>query len=208
MATTAFKLVGDWKKLQKAFDPRVFQAKNKKHIERATKINGLLAVRTARETMADPSLYKENAPLTIAIKGSTKPLIDDGDLRKAITHKVVDTFTVFVGVLRTHAFSNIAEKLHEGVVIPVSRKMRNMFRLLWLKYQLSLRGKESELKLTGRAEDLWEDYKGPWYRIRKPNIVIKARRFFKFAFENPELLKKVEENWILAIARTLRELAR
>jgi len=208
MATTAFKMTGDWKKLQKAFDPRVFQAKNKRHIERATELNGLLGVRTVRKTMDDPSLYKENAPLTVAIKRSTKPLIDDGDLRKAITHKAVDAFTVFVGVLRTHAFSNIAEKLHEGVVIPVSRKMRNMFRLLWLKYQLFLRGKDAELKLTGRAEDLWEDYKGPWYRIRKPKIVIKPRRFFKFAFDDPELQKKAKENWDLAIARTLRELAR
>jgi len=208
MATTAFKMTGDWKKLQKAFDPRVFQAKNKRHIERATKLNGLLGERIVRKTMDDPSLYKENAPLTIAIKGSTKPLIDDADLRKAIKHEVVDAFTVFVGVLRTHTFSNIAEKLHEGVVIPVSRKMRNMFRLLWLKYQLSSRGKGAELKLTGRAEDLWEDYKGPWYRIRKPNIVIRPRRFFKFAFDDPELQKKAKENWVLAIARTLRELAR
>lgn len=39
-----------------------------------------------KETI-DKGRFKSNAPATIARKGSSRPLIDDGDMRRAITHK-------------------------------------------------------------------------------------------------------------------------
>lgn len=81
--------------------------------------------------------------LTIRTKGSSKPLIDYGDLLNSITYQVnKDRLWVFVGVLRTARskrpdsphetyLANIARVHEEGAVIPVTPKMRRFFFARW-----------------------------------------------------------------------------
>jgi hypothetical protein len=52
---------------------------------------GMLGQNVVREWFVDPNNnWPENSPKTIAAKGSDKPLIDEGELRKAITYVVGD----------------------------------------------------------------------------------------------------------------------
>lgn len=51
---------------------------------------GLIAENAAKRWFTDPSNgWAPNAPATIARKGSSKPLIDTGEMRRSITHVVV-----------------------------------------------------------------------------------------------------------------------
>lgn len=51
------------------------------------KLAGTLGANAAKGWFRDPrNNWKENAPSTIAAKGSDRPLIEDGDLRRSITH--------------------------------------------------------------------------------------------------------------------------
>lgn len=202
MARTAFKKTGKWKQLRRALDPRVFERTSRHHIRRATGINALLAVKTIRDVIGKGDV-KPNAELSVAIKGAGKrPLVDSGDMRQAVTHKMIDDFTAFVGVLKTSGMYNIAYTVHERVVIPVTKKMRAMFYYLWLK------GHRPEIKLTGRAAELWERFKGPWRKLDKPAIINPKRPFFEIAFDDPSLHKHVQRNWEQAVMKTLRELVR
>lgn len=75
----------------------------------------------------------ENSPLTILTKGSSKPLVDRGDLRQGISEETavkprgVDGA---VGVLRSKRSSdgqklwNVAAALHEGYTVRVTPKVR------------------------------------------------------------------------------------
>jgi len=74
-----------------------------------------------------------NSPLTILIKGSSKPLVDRGDLRQSINLRTEITREKVhggVGVLRTKRSKdgkvlwNLAIALHEGFVIKVTPKVR------------------------------------------------------------------------------------
>lgn len=74
-----------------------------------------------------------NSPLTILIKGSSRPLVDKSDLRSSINFRTHDqSGMVFggVGVLRTRTTKDgkklfsIATALHEGFTIRVTPKVR------------------------------------------------------------------------------------
>lgn len=63
------------------------QVKQKAYLEKA----GIVAENAARRWFENPENgWPPNAPATIAAKGSDKPLIDTGEMRKAITHIVVE----------------------------------------------------------------------------------------------------------------------
>ena len=74
-----------------------------------------------------------NAPLTTLIKGSSRPLVDRGDLRNSITTEVVGRGREVhgaVGVLRRRRakrgrrMTDVATALHEGFVVRVTPKVR------------------------------------------------------------------------------------
>jgi len=205
MAKTAFKKTGRWAQLKRAWDPRTYERVSRRHIRKATSINAMLAVRSIRYMIGKGDLAP-NAPLTIAIKGAGKrPLVDTGDLRQAVTHKVINDFVAFAGVLMTDDKYNIAVTLHDGAEIGVTEAMRTMFWVLWLKST-----HRPDLKLEGRAAELYKRFKGPWYPLsaKTTAIIIPARPFVRYAFADPELHRHAKANWQRAINATFRELAK
>lgn len=48
---------------------------------------GAVAVQTTRKTIADSALYRPNSAITIARKGSSKPLIQSGTLIQTVNYK-------------------------------------------------------------------------------------------------------------------------
>lgn len=72
-----------------------------------------------------------NSPLTILAKGSSRPLVDRGDLRQSIEatyHETPGQLVGGVGVARSasgkNGHVNVAAVLHEGTVITVTDKVR------------------------------------------------------------------------------------
>jgi len=203
---TEWKKTGDWGKLSRAFRKHQFSSAMRKHIRRATELNGLLGVRTIRKVIQAGN-FKPNKPLTTAIKGSTKPLVDNSSsLFQAIGQKIVDDKTVFVGVLKTDRFYNVGVALHEGTEITVTQRMRNLFYVLW---KVSI-GDWQPSKLSGRAAELWERMPGGWERLKPntPAIVIPSRPFVKAAFDLPDLRKKARKNWEAAVNAAMREITK
>ncbi len=97
------RLVGDWAKC-KAFLESLddnFKRAYKTGLNRV----GLAAVKALKKGMTEGApggqKYVPNHPFTVARKGSSKPLINHGDLRNSITSRVIGGASVFVGVLRT-----------------------------------------------------------------------------------------------------------
>jgi len=202
MAVTGFKPDRGWARFSKAIDPRIFKSKSLHHLRRASAQIGVAGESVTRKNLESGS-YEANAPLTIAIKRSSLQLADRGALKKAITSKVIDPLTVFLGVLRTDRRYNIALTIHDGSEIKVTQRMRTMFHYLWLKSH------DPTVKLTGRALDLWDRFKGLWHKISLSTsvIVIPARPFMVSTFRDPALKKLAVTLWTRAINLTLRELA-
>jgi len=154
--------------------------------------------------------YTPNASLTTAIKGSTKPLVDHADIWKAITTSRVDPNTVFVGVLNTalgpdgKRLVNITAVIHDGFAIPVTKKMRGLFHVLWL----ATTGKMDPAQLTGRAAEIYSRLNGRAVIQRlKPStttIVIPKRPFIRDVFEDQAVRAAVMKYWEDAYDRAVR----
>lgn len=150
--------------------------------------------------------FAKNAALTQAIKGSNKPLVDDGTLFQGITSKVIDDFTVFAGVLRTDKNFNVAAAVHEGAQVKVTPAMRRMFFMLW---KASTGGIDPG-QLTGRAKELFGRMQEGWLPLTSSAsvIVIPPRRWVEVAFRNTQMTKLVRQNWERAMVVTFGERAR
>ncbi len=70
--------------------------------EKATKKNASFAAEQVRRNIRDQVFdWEPLQAATIARKGSSKMLIDKGDLLNSITFKAINPYSAFVGVLRT-----------------------------------------------------------------------------------------------------------
>lgn len=204
MPKTRIRLTGDWNKLEHALKPGTMNKAIKRRMRIATRLNGALAVRMIRQTIRGGG-FQSNAALTTFIKSSSKPLVDKGDLFQAVTSRVIDDTTIFVGILKTSEEFNIAMALHEGATIRVTDAMRGMFFALW-------KASEGELppgELGGRARALWERQEGGWLPLKSSTtrIITPGRPFMRQAFKQNRLKQQAKKNWQQALQQAMRDLA-
>ena len=180
-------------------DAKSFSARLKRNVRRATALNALAAAKKMRQVIQAGGL-KANAPLTMALKGSAKPLVAGGDLFQSITVQQINEDEQFVGVLRTEGDFNLVAVLHEGATIPVTPAMRWMFLLL----AKASEGKMDPSKLEGRASELFAQFQG-WKPLAAGTtaIVIPERPFVRITFEAPDLIALCKANWMAACQAAL-----
>lgn len=126
------KLKGQWKEVKNLFNARGFSSRLKAEQTRYLEAIGIALQGLMIQIIVTDKPFKENSALTVALKGSSTPLVNDGDLVGAITHLVAGK-VVFIGVLRGSDSINIAEILHDGAKIKVSKAMRGFFYALHKK---------------------------------------------------------------------------
>jgi hypothetical protein len=201
MAKKAVTFTKSWEDMSAKVIAGKFDPVLKKHFRRATIHNALLVRKAIRGNIKKGG-HTANRPLTVAIKGSDKPLVDKGQLFGAITSKLISDFTAEVGVKMGDPTANIAVTLHEGTTIKVTPAMRGLFMLLARASQ----GKA--VSLSGRAEQLFSRYKD-WKPLRPGTtaIVIRPRPFMREAIEDPMVTGLVYDNWQEALNAAAKEAA-
>lgn len=195
----------NFSRYRRALDKAALQPILEKHVASRTKLIGLHAEKLVRKLIKASGVPPPNAALTAFIKGSSKPLVDHGQVFQSVTSQQQAWNQIFVGILRKDKNYNIAEALHDGKDIPVTDKMRTMFFYLWL----ASTGRYDPAKLTGRAAELW--LRRPalgWFPLKEDTRIIKipARPFIKQVFEGPELRGLAEKHWANAVREALFEL--
>jgi hypothetical protein len=195
-----------FEKWAKMLMPQSYDRHFRAHIPRATGQNALFFAAGLRKTIQSSKGLTPNAPLTQAIKGADKPLVDYGDLFKNITHQKIDELSYFVGLKRTEKDFDVAKFVTEGGAIPVTDRMRSMFFFLWKASE----GNFDPGKLTGRAQELWSRKSGGWLPLAESTtvIVIPERNFVAITMADPSLKKKLEQNWQRAMGFVFRDMRR
>jgi hypothetical protein len=190
MATVKLELKG-FRELSDALALPKFRRRFKKQVRKATRKNGLIAEGAIKQQIASGDGMKPNSPLTEALKGSSRPLVDTGELQKSITHKLTAFDEVIIGVLRrvqkrnpktgkVDNLQDIAAILHNGATISVTPAMRRLF--------FALSNEIPEVKPLSPKTTV---------------IVIPARPFLLAAF-SPKFVAKYRRNWEEAIERAFR----
>ena len=117
------KLSGDWSRLDEILNPSRIAAGVKQAASRVGNYGASEVKKGIVSGAPGGQKFAPNSPMTIARKGSSKPLIDKGDLVGSITYQVVDANNVFVGVKKGNE-ANIAAVHEFGCTIQVTPKMR------------------------------------------------------------------------------------
>lgn len=140
----------------------------------------------------------KNSPVTIAIKNSSIPLRDTGDLHDAIETEIVNSFLGFVGVLKAQRGSHkmkmpikeLIFHLEKGFTIDMTEKMRNF---LFAKSKRTEK-KGSEATKKGGSEDV----------VGK--LTIPGRPFITPVFRSKNTQRVLNRNWEAAVKRALKRL--
>jgi hypothetical protein len=133
--------------LKRILDANRFTKTFKDQVRQATKTNALTAADAIKVAIAQ-GLTPDNHPLTEILKGSSRPLVDGGDLSASIHGKAINWNLAFIGVLKNVKkkglpFASkkalmgqiaIAAILHEGIDIKVTDKMRRFFTIMAMKH--------------------------------------------------------------------------
>jgi len=176
--------------LKDKLDPKKFPRRMEKHVKKATLKNAMIGAGRVKWDI-QRGKFAANAPLTRALKGSSKPLVDTEELFKSITGDAVAWNVALIGVLKNRQVKNpetgdvedimmIAKILHDGAVIPVTPPMRRLFYALAKKY-------------PGQVTPL---------SIRTKVIVLPARPFLKGVLDKTEIAK-YKANWMAAVRKAL-----
>jgi len=133
-----FRLGGDWAKFLRFLEPKRARREFRKKVRREMRRQVELLRRDVVGYIDGERHGVPNSPLTVLIKGSSRPLVDRGDLRAGIrtgvsakgSNAVAVRLRGAVGVLRTarnaggRGLVDVAVSLHEGFVIRVTEKVR------------------------------------------------------------------------------------
>lgn len=200
----------NFEQMQIALGGERFRRILEKHIRRATGRNAKYVEREVRQTIKKSTGMRWNAPLTIAIKRTAKPLVDRGSLFQAITSHQTAWNKAIVGVSYEKDGHEIAKLLEHGAIIPVTDKMRAMFFYLWLasEHAAGRRGGSPPV-LVGRAAELFARYKD-WKPLSQSTraIRIPARPFLAPTLNSLSVRTKVIETWKKAMQEAFDEAAR
>lgn len=160
MSGAGVKLTGAWSSFAKAMDSDAFRKRLEANLKLANgRIGQQWQARARREIRA--GAYAPNSPITIILKGSSKPLVADGDLFQSLAYDASDPYKAKVGIFRARSGEkavNVGLVLHEGATIDVGANPQ-VRKAVWAKVRekLSLTGKlgkASKSAVTGAAASL------------------------------------------------------
>lgn len=202
------RLTGAWSSFISAVDPKQVQGRLRTQMTIANKRIGRQFVAVAQR-MIRAETYAPNSPLTQILKGSSKPLVDRGDLMQGITFQVKAWDDLRVGLIRQRSGEdtvNLGIILHEGATIDtnkhprVRRKVWAMVRealgasrmsALNARSRQTVRGAGGSLGTQGTSSSTG----GIW--------VIPARPFILTPLNDPAFVKFVGNTWAEALEKAL-----
>jgi len=135
----AVTLTGEWDDLISTLDPQRFRARLARQLVTAHNRIGRDFRRTA-QGLIRAAVYAPNSPMTIALKGSSKPLVHRGDLYQSIGYALDGPYTLQLGLVKRKVgpeVVNVGLVLHEGATIDVSRHPQ-VRRKVWAMVRESL----------------------------------------------------------------------
>jgi hypothetical protein len=186
--TIKFETVG-FDKLEKILNPSKIRARFRNHIKKATLKNMLIGSSEIIRAIHSGK-FKANSPLTAAIKGSDRPLVDTGALAGSVSGRAEDWDEAVITVNRkvrgrskkskkTPTSINIAAILYYGATIKVTDAMRRYF-----------------FALAGEYEGIHP------LNPRTKVIVIPPRKYMDVA-TTKEMNAKYQLNWLAAVKQIL-----
>lgn len=177
------KFKGDIRPLKKFLNISGFKRLMDKKIRVATVKNALIMQAEIRRRIRSRR-YARNAKVTLMIKGRKPPLIQTGELHRAIEREIISSFKAKVGI-RPGENAKLAKILHEGATVKITPKVR-----------AAIFGK---IKAAGGSIKRLPSKKS------KGILRIPPRRFLSEVFSDKKLRMEMNRNWEMAVKALIKQ---
>lgn len=201
---------GDWKAMRRIFDFYPLEGRMERAIGLATKASARLVQHAIQQNIRKGTYAVNrvrNAKLTRELKHGRRPLVEAGDMWKAVDTHIESATYAEVGIPKGHPVAWYAIVVHDGENIPVTPAMRGMFQAL----AIASRDGGSVIGpggLTGRAAELFAKKPGGWKPLKDTTTVIRIppRPFVDEVAQNARIRELVARNWLTAAALAICDL--
>lgn len=186
-----------FKRMAKLLNPVSFAKSLSDAAYNATADNAEFLEQEVKKAVDGAKIGPWNRPLTVMIKGANHPLIDSEKMRDAIKGEVISWRKAIVHIPESSPSYDIAKIVSEGRSIPVTEAMRSMFKLLYFVSE----GRMSASNLTGRAAELWDRSRGPWYPLSESTFLIRIppRPFIQPTVNRSDVVARVRARYVQAV---------
>lgn len=200
MALASLKMTGDMEAFKKFVNPNTFSADIQAAIKRATIRNSLFLVNKIKENIRNRE-FDSNSELTLALKNSNLPLLNQKNLWNAIDHQLRDSFTSEIGIIKNadstgSQFGKVKSKINiktlvelmeSGYTITVTDKMKRAIAI-------ALKEKSPRKKGSSTAASRIRSVKSG------TTLIVPPRKLFTKVFlEDPTIEKVLQANWRKAL---------
>jgi len=203
-----FDFSGDVQRFRRFLNPQNWTGNIEKNIRKATIRNALFLQKKVKQLIRDED-YAANSEMTLALKGSNKPLIDQRNLFNAIDTVVYNSFSGEVGILRNAGstgskfgkaksqinIKDLVELMESGYTITVTQKMRQAIAMT-LQGDLTSKGKLRAKSRT--ALERLSENRGSGSQT----YIVPPRPLLSKVFEDPTTEKVLVHNWRAALEGT------
>lgn len=134
-------LLTGWDAFVAGIDPAAFRHRLERHLTDANERIGYQWQSRARRLIR-AGAYAPNSPLTVMLKGSSRPLVRRGDLFQQLTFEPSGPYLLRVGVFKARAgpeLVNVGLVLHEGATIDL-KAHPNVRKKVWALVREALGG--------------------------------------------------------------------
>lgn len=198
------ELEANWKRYLEALNPAQLSKRFAYYFRIAHQRIGQDFVRIARNEIIHEQPYEPNAPLTIALKGSSKPLADTGELIRSLGYQVKGHTKVKLGVGRSKQVGRrqLYEVLHNGARIKVTpamarfmaMKLSKMLRDGDVKGRTKANRRDHKARIAASLEKFTNASRGKslgWW-------VIPARPFLERPLNSDEFVAAIRYHYVKA----------
>lgn len=198
---------GDFLTFRKFLNARRLKRNLDREIRRGTIKNALFLIKQVKVNIRSKP-FESNAPLTLALKRSNMPLMDEKNLWDAINYTLKDAFSAEVGIVGTARISTgskgkgrrssimvekLVELMEEGFTITVTQEMRSAL-MASLREQVN----PKTGNLTGKAK---RGLKGAAKVNPQATYRVPPRPLLSSVWKNRKIRRELRKNWRQALER-------
>lgn len=208
-ATVSIGFTGDIKAFMTFLDSTRFRGNLEREMRRATLKSALMMVKFVKKEMAQGKSFTKNSKMTLALKRSNRPLIDELNLRDAINFQLVDSFRAEIGIVDrrlstgSKAGSNktllemekLVQLMESGYVITVTKAMITAL-MARLESDVTPAGKRDRA-LAGIAKNSLRGKSSSTWRVP-------PRKVLSTMWARKDIQDQLRINWREALAKVFK----
>lgn len=191
-----FRMTGQMKQWMRCINPRELGRRLDKNVGIATKKNAAF-VKAEMKGRILAGKYVKNSPVTVILKAKGVPLMEDGDLVRAIDELIISPYAAFVGVKKNASGGSRNGK------IPMVELAGMLQENIKIEFKKIGPAAEARIRTWFRHKAIETHFQIMPLSAGKRILRIPKRPFVEKVANNKKIQRKIISNWTNAVRQSL-----